>query len=59
MSYDGDDEEEWGQFIIIDKIDEIASHHYGLPEEEQDFIINYEIKYRLGKSLSSRVQRKS
>jgi hypothetical protein len=44
---------------IIDKIDEIASHHYGLPEEEQDFIINYEIKYRLGKNLSSRVQRKS
>ena len=21
MSYDGDDEEDWGQFIIIDKID--------------------------------------
>ncbi len=40
---------------IIDKIDKIASHHYGLPEEEQNFIINYEIKYRIGQNISSEV----
>lgn len=36
---------------VIDDIDEILSNHYGFTEEELDFIINYDIKYRLGKEL--------
>jgi len=34
---------------IIDKIDQVLAKHYGLTEEELDFIINYDIKYRMGK----------
>lgn len=26
------------------------AHHYGLSEEELDFIINYDVKYRMGAS---------
>jgi hypothetical protein len=33
---------------IIDKIDKLLSQHYKLTEEELDFIINYDIKYRMG-----------
>jgi hypothetical protein len=33
---------------IIDKIDTVLADMYGLTEEELDFIINYDIKYRLG-----------
>ena len=33
---------------IIDKIDRKLADHYGLTEEELDFIINYDIKYRMG-----------
>ncbi|MBN2548714.1 MAG: hypothetical protein JXB15_06135 [Anaerolineales bacterium] len=33
---------------IIDRIDEVLSSHYGLTKEETDFIVNYDIKYRLG-----------
>ena len=32
---------------IIDRIDTILADHYGLTEEELDFIINYDIKYRM------------
>ena len=35
---------------IIDKIDEFLAGHYGFTAEELDFIINYDIKYRLGQS---------
>jgi len=34
---------------IIDEIDRILAKHYGFTEEELDFIINYDIKYRMGK----------
>jgi hypothetical protein len=34
---------------IIDKIDRVLAKHYGFTEEELDFIINYDIKYRMGK----------
>ena len=34
--------------LIIDKIDILLSQHYGFTEEELDFIINYDIKYRMG-----------
>jgi hypothetical protein len=34
---------------IIDEIDKVLAKHYGFTEEELDFIINYDIKYRMGK----------
>ena len=33
---------------IIDKIDQLLAQHYGFTDEELDFIINYDIKYRTG-----------
>jgi len=36
---------------VIDKIDRALARHYGLTEEELDFIINYDIKYRMGKDI--------
>jgi hypothetical protein len=35
---------------IIDEIDRILACHYGFTEEELDYIINYDIKYRMGLS---------
>ena len=35
---------------IIDKIDHVLAEHYGFTDEELDFIINYDIKYRMGRS---------
>ena len=34
---------------IIDEIDCVLAEHYGFTEEELDFIINYDIKYRMGR----------
>ena len=34
---------------IIDEIDRVLARHYGFTEEELDFIINYDIKYRMGR----------
>ena len=36
---------------IIDQIDTVLAQHYGFTEEELDFIINYDIKYRMGREL--------
>ncbi|MFH1961555.1 MAG: DNA methyltransferase [bacterium] len=36
---------------IIDQIDSLLAQHYGFTHEELDFIINYDIKYRMGKEL--------
>ncbi len=33
---------------ILDKLDKVLSKHYGFTDEELDFIINYDIKYRMG-----------
>jgi hypothetical protein len=33
---------------IIDEIDTILAEHYGFTEDELDYIINYDIKYRMG-----------
>jgi hypothetical protein len=33
---------------IIDEIDKLLAQHYGFTEEELDYIINYDIKYRMG-----------
>ena len=37
---------------IIDEIDKALAKHYGFTEEELDFIINYDIKYRMGDELN-------
>ena len=34
---------------IMDEIDRVLARHYGFTDEELDFIINYDIKYRLGR----------
>jgi len=36
---------------IIDEIDRVLARHYGFTDEELDFIINYDIKYRMGDLL--------
>ena len=36
---------------IIDEIDGLLGVHYGLSAEELDFVINYDIKYRMGSEL--------
>lgn len=33
---------------IIDGIDRVLARHFGFTDEELDFIVNYDIKYRLG-----------
>ena len=33
----------------IDSIDRVLAEHYGFTDEELDFIINYDIKYRMGR----------
>lgn len=37
---------------ILDCIDKILAKHYSFTEEELDFIINYDIKYRMGDELN-------
>ena len=38
---------------IIDEIDKVLAKHYGFTNEELDFIINYDIKYRMGDELNN------
>jgi hypothetical protein len=33
---------------LLDEIDHVLAQHYGLTEEELDFVVNYDIKYRMG-----------
>lgn len=35
---------------IIDEIEGVLAKHYGFTDEELDFIINYDIKYRMGQN---------
>lgn len=37
---------------IIDEIDKVLAKHYKFTDEELDFIINYDIKYRMGDELN-------
>lgn len=37
---------------IINEIDKVLAKHYGFTDEELDYIINYDIKYRMGDSLN-------
>jgi hypothetical protein len=34
---------------IMDEIDRVLSGHYGLTEEELDYIVHYDAKYRMGR----------
>ena len=38
---------------IIDEIDKVLAQHYGFTPEELDFILNYDLKYRLGKETEA------
>ena len=38
----------------IDEIDKVLAAHYGFTDEELDFIINYDIKYRMGDELNGK-----
>jgi hypothetical protein len=38
---------------ILDEIDHLLAAHYGFTEEELDFIINYDFKYRMGRDAQS------
>jgi hypothetical protein len=38
---------------LLDQIDTVLAQHYSFTPEELDFILNYEIKYRLGRQQSS------
>lgn len=35
--------------MLLDQIDRVLARHYGFSEEEVDFILNYELKYRMGR----------
>jgi hypothetical protein len=39
--------------LIIDDIDTVLARHYSFTDEELDFIVNYDIKYRMGKELEN------
>jgi hypothetical protein len=41
---------------VIDEIDRVLARHYGFTDEELDFIINYDIKYRMGGELEGKVE---
>jgi len=43
---------------IIDEIDRTLAEHYGFTAEELDYIINYDIKYRMGEELGGEEQQK-
>jgi hypothetical protein len=38
---------------IMDEIDVCLAHIYNFDEAELDFIINYDIKYRMGKEMDT------
>jgi len=42
--------------IFGDRSDTVLAQHYNFTEEELDFIINYDIKYRMGKELDAYIE---
>ena len=38
-----------GSKAVVDDIDRVLAKHYGFTNEELDFIINDDIKYRMGR----------
>jgi len=45
-----------GRRGILDEIDTVLAGHYGFTPEELDFILNYDIKYRLGRGTEEAVE---
>ena len=41
---------------ILDEIDTVLARHYGFTPEELDFILNYDIKYRLGRGTENETE---
>jgi hypothetical protein len=41
---------------ILDEIDTVLAGHYGFTAEELDFILNYDIKYRLGRDTEGEAE---
>ncbi|MBI2299521.1 MAG: hypothetical protein HYU66_11365 [Armatimonadetes bacterium] len=41
--------DEAAQTALFDELDRVLARHYGLTDEELDFILNYDIKYRMGR----------
>ena len=41
---------------IMDKIDKVLTKHYEFTDEELDFIINYDIKYRMGRDVGEETE---
>jgi hypothetical protein len=41
---------------VADEIDRVLARHYGFTEEELDFILNYDIKYRMGRDAESEAE---
>jgi hypothetical protein len=41
---------------IMDKIDKVLTKHYEFTDEELDFIINYDIKYRMGRDAEEEAE---
>lgn len=39
---------------LLDQIDRVLARHYGFSEQEVDYILHYEIKYRMGRDQASR-----
>ena len=37
----------------MDEIDNVLAGHYGFTEQELNFIVNYDIKYRMSKEMAS------
>jgi len=40
---------------LTDQIDTVLAEHYKFTEEELDFIVNYDIKYRMGEELNNHI----
>ena len=40
-------------FDSIDEIDRVLARHYGFTAYELDFIVNYDVKYRMGRDAES------
>lgn len=45
-----------GSLAIVSEIDRVLAAHYGFTAEEVDFIINYDIKYRMGREADEAEQ---
>ncbi|WP_275666225.1 hypothetical protein [Candidatus Methylomirabilis limnetica] len=41
---------------MFDEIDTVLAGHYGFTAEELDFILNYDIKYRLGRDTETEAE---